>query len=81
MQNNDIFEATLGSGKAYSIRDWLNICFNHFGLNWEPYVIAVKGFKSEYDILVSDPSTIFGLGWKPETDIDHLAKLMITEIN
>jgi GDPmannose 4,6-dehydratase len=80
IKNENIFEATLGSGKAYSIKDWLDICFKHFEIDWHPYVIPVEGFKSEYDILVSDPSTIHGLGWKQEVDIEQLADLMITEI-
>ena len=80
IQNENIFEATLGSGKAYSIKDWLDICFKYFKIEWHPYVIPVEGFKSEYDILVSDPSTILGLGWKPESDIEDLARLMITEL-
>jgi GDPmannose 4,6-dehydratase len=78
IQNDNVYEATLGSGKAYSIEDWLNICFTYFGLHWKPYVTTIDGFRSEYDILVSDPETIFSLGWKPETDISRLAELMIT---
>ena len=80
IQNNSVFEAALGSGKAYSIKDWINICFTYFGLPWEPHVTQIKGFRSEYDILVSDPSTIFSLGWTPETDINRLAELMITQL-
>ncbi len=80
IQNDNVYEATLGSGKAYSIKDWLNICFTYFGLPWEPYVTQVNGFRSEYDILVSDPSTIFNLGWRPETNINRLAELMITQL-
>jgi len=79
IQNNNVYEATLGSGKAYSIEDWLNICFTYFGLPWKPYVTSVNGFRSEYDILVSDPKTIFSLGWKPETSINQLAEIMITQ--
>jgi len=80
IQNNNVYEATLGSGKAYSIEDWLNICFTYFGLPWKPYVTSVNGFRSEYDILVSDPKTIFSLGWKPETSINQLAEIMITQL-
>ena len=80
IQNDNVFEATLGSGKAYSIEDWLNICFTYFGLPWEPYVTHVDGFRSEYDILVANPETIFSLGWKPETSINRLAEIMITQL-
>jgi GDPmannose 4,6-dehydratase len=80
IQNDNVYEATLGSGKAYSIEDWLNICFTYFGLPWEPYVTKVDGFRSEYDILVSNPETIFSLGWKPETSINQLAEIMITQL-
>ena len=80
IQSNEIFEATLGNGKGYSIRDWLNTVFGYFNMGWESHIVPVPGFKSEYDILVSDPSTIFSMGWKPEVDIHKLAKLMITEL-
>jgi GDPmannose 4,6-dehydratase len=77
IKNEAVYETVIGSGKAYSIEDWLNICFGYFNLDWKSHVKTNDSFKSEYTILVSDPSTLFGLGWKQQVEIDALAKMMI----
>jgi GDPmannose 4,6-dehydratase len=73
-----IFEATIGTGKAYSIQDWIEICFSKIGRDWHDHIImGSDGFVPEYPVLVSDPRTIFSLGWKPTIDIDGLAEMML----
>jgi GDPmannose 4,6-dehydratase len=72
-----IWEANLGTGKGYSIKDWLNECFSIGNKNWEDHVILNKNFVAEYEKLVSDPSLIFSLGWKPKTSFEELAKIMM----
>ena len=76
VQQNNVYEAVIGTGKAYSIREWLEICFTLQGLDWKEHVSLVPGFTPEYNILVSDPSTMISLGWKPEISIEQLANLM-----
>lgn len=78
MQQDHVFEATIGSGLAYSIEEWLVECFGLIGKDWKEYVIEKPGFISEYKVLVSDPSTIFSLGWKPEVSFSSLAKMMVS---
>ena len=77
INNNNHFEAVIGSGKAYSIQDWLNICFNYYELDWKNHIIKNPKFKSDYEILVSDPKTIINLGWTQKVEINDLAKMMI----
>ena len=77
VDNDRVFEAVIGSGKAYSIEDWVKICFEYFNLSCVDRVIQGPPLKREYDVLVSNPATIFSLGWRPKTDIHALAKLMI----
>ena len=78
INNDHIFEATIGTGKAYSIQDWLDICFSKIGRDWRNHVLLQKdGFIAEYPLLVSDPSTIFSLGWQPQTSIETLAEMML----
>lgn len=77
IENDQIFEAVIGSGKAYSIEDWVRICFGYYDLSFENRVVKGTPLKREYDVLVSDPETIFSLGWRPKVDIHGLAKLMI----
>jgi len=79
INNDHVFEATIGTGKAYSIQDWLDICFSKIGRDWRNHIILRNdGFVAEYPLLVSDPSTIFSLGWQPQTSIESLAEMMLT---
>jgi GDPmannose 4,6-dehydratase len=77
VNQEDVFEANLGSGLGYSIEDWLNECFGLIGKNWKDYVEIKKGFKAEYNQLVSDSSLIHSLGWKPTTSLKQLAEMMM----
>lgn len=79
VQQEEITEAVLGSGEAYSIEQYLAECFSFVGKDWKQYVTLKQGFHAEYNILVSDPSTIFSLGWRPEVNFIQLAQMMITE--
>lgn len=77
VSQDEIFEATIGSGRAYSIRDWLIHCFECIGKNWQDYVRIKENYSPEYKRLVSDPTTIRSLGWEPETTLFELASLMV----
>lgn len=77
IEQDQVFEATIGSGHAYSIEDWLDECFKLINKDWRHYVREKKNFKSEYQVLVSDPATINSLGWYATTTITELAKIMV----
>ena len=78
INNDNIFEATIGTGKVYSVQDWLDICFAKIGCDWHNHIILQKdGFVAEYPLLVSNPSTICSLGWQPQTSIETLAGMML----
>ena len=72
-----VFEATIGSGLTYSIEDWLNQCFGLIGKNWRDYVRVRAGFVPEYRRLVSNPATIRSLGWSPRVSFAELARMMV----
>ena len=77
VNQDKVFEVVFGSGKSYSIANWLEICFSHFGLNWVDFVDINNNFVSEYDRLVSNPKLINSIGWKASTSIYDLAKIML----
>ena len=83
INQNTIFEAVIGSGKAYSIRDWLEYCFKKIHRDWIDYVHLNNSFVPEYDTLVSNPKLIQSLGWVPKTSFTQLADLMMncTDLN
>lgn len=75
-----VFEATLGTGIAYSIGDWIRICFEQINRDPGDYVEEEKAFIAEYEILVSDPVTIFSLGWRPEVSFIALSEMMMSQL-
>lgn len=78
MSQNNIFETIIGSGKAYSIEHWLTICFNQIGKNWQDHVVVKNNFTPEYNLLISDPSLLFSLGYSPKVSVEELAILMLS---
>lgn len=76
---DDVFEATIGSGVAYSIENWLEQCFKIIGKHWQDYVLLQKGFTPEYKRLVSNPEKINSLGWFPSVGFSELSAMMISE--
>ena len=79
VSQENIYEANIGSGLGYSIEEWLDTCFKIIGTDWKEHVILQSGFIPEYKMLVSDPSLIASLGWKPEVSFKQLAQMMIDQ--
>jgi len=78
VQQDEIFEATIGTGNAYSVQDWIEACCKYRNLNWQEYVEDPEQlFSAEYKLLVSDNTTIVRLGWKPNTSFLELVKIMM----
>jgi GDPmannose 4,6-dehydratase len=81
VEQDQVFEATIGTGKAYSIDRWLDECFKLINKDWKCYVREKRNFKAEYQVLVSNPATINSLGWYATTTITELAKIMMSHQN
>lgn len=78
MINQDsIYEAVIGSGVAYSIKDWIKYCFDKYSLRWEEYILVNESYKSEFEILVSNPKLINNIGWNPRLSMYELADIML----
>lgn len=73
------YEATIGTGMAYSILDWINKCFSFINENSAEYIVKDDNFQSPYKILVSNPETIFSLGWQPQVEFEQLAKMLYND--
>jgi GDPmannose 4,6-dehydratase len=71
------FEAVIGSGKAYSLENWLAVCFQFIGKNYKDYVKVNPDYKADFTCLYSNPAIMLSLGWKPKIDFVGLAKLML----
>jgi GDPmannose 4,6-dehydratase len=70
----------IATGVTNTVRDCVEIAFDHVGLDWRSYVTIDDAFKrpAEVDLLVGDcgkARTV--LGWEPQTDLDALIRLMV----
>ena len=77
VNQEQIFEANIGSGLGYSILDWVKECFSLIGKDYQNYVIEKNNFKSEYKQLVSDVRLITSIGFLPKVSFKELAKMMV----
>jgi GDPmannose 4,6-dehydratase len=77
VKQDNIFEAIIGSGVAYSIEYWLEECFQLIGKDWHNHVILQKDFISEYKCLLSDPQVLKSMNWEPTISISDLARMMM----
>lgn len=78
VNQDKIMEANISSGKGYSIEEWLQQCFSLIHKDWKDHIVIKKDFIPEYKQLVSDPSLILSLGWKPGISVEQLAKMMMS---
>ena len=70
----------VATGETHSIREFLDIAFNHVNLNWRDYVEFDPRYlrPAEVDILIGDPSKARQqLSWNPTVTFEELVKLMI----
>lgn len=72
-----VFEVVIGSGLAYSIKDFVQYCFSAINKDYKDYVVVKKDFTPEYDILVSNPQLLKSIGYKSEVDFYALADRML----
>jgi GDPmannose 4,6-dehydratase len=78
VEQDSVFETAIGSGKAYSIQNWIEQCFAIIGRDWHDHIRLRKGFTPEYNRLYSNPRTIEKLGWYPAVSLRQLAEMMVS---
>jgi GDPmannose 4,6-dehydratase len=70
----------LATGLGITVREFLQISFEHANLDWEKYVRFDERYlrPTEVDALIGDPAKVKEeLGWKPTIAGRELAKLMV----
>jgi GDPmannose 4,6-dehydratase len=80
LQADDPDDYVLATGTAYTVRDFVEIVFEHAGLDWQEHVKFDERYlrPSEVDALIGDASRAERLlGWKPEVRTPELARLMV----
>jgi GDPmannose 4,6-dehydratase len=80
LQADEPSDYVVATGTAYSVRDFLQISFEHVNLDWEKYVRFDERYMrpSEVDSLIGDPTRAQEtLGWTPQVLTPDLARLMV----
>jgi GDPmannose 4,6-dehydratase len=70
----------VGTGETHRVEDFVQIAFDHVGLDWRRHVIVDPAFyrPAEVDLLLGDASKARKvLGWKPEVSFPQLVKMMV----
>jgi GDPmannose 4,6-dehydratase len=70
----------LATGTAYTVRDFVQLCFDHVGLDWQDFVKFDGRYlrPTEVDSLIGDSSRAEqALGWKASVLTPELAQIMV----
>jgi GDPmannose 4,6-dehydratase len=81
LQQDEADDYVISTGETYSVRQFLDIAFNHVGISdWEKHVFQDPQFfrPAEVDLLIGDSAKAReALGWTPETDFETLVTMMV----
>lgn len=80
LQVDEPDDFVLATGTGYTVRDFLDVAFQHAGLNWEDHVKFDERYlrPTEVDALVGDASKAHTkLGWKASVETPELARIMV----
>jgi GDPmannose 4,6-dehydratase len=79
LQAKEPEDFVIATGETHSVKDFLDACFGHLGLDWREHVRTDPRYlrPSEVDLLLGDASYAEKrLGWKRRTTFTELVKLM-----
>jgi GDPmannose 4,6-dehydratase len=80
LQQDEARDYVIATGEEHSVREFVELAFDHAGLDWERSVVPDPRFMrpAEVDHLVGDASKARAeFGWKPQTTFRELVELMV----
>ena len=80
LQADEPDDFVIATGTSYTVRDFVQLSFEHVGLDWEKYVKFDPRYlrPTEVDNLIGDASKAESvLGWKPKVLTPELARIMV----
>ena len=80
LQADEPSDYVVATGTSYTVRDFVQIAFEHAGLDWERHVKFDPRYlrPTEVDDLIGDPTRARDiLGWEATTHTPELARLMV----
>ena len=70
----------IATGRTHSVRELVQVAFDHVGLEWEKYVKVDPAFirPAEVDLLVGNPAKAKkALGWEPQIAFEQMIRMMV----
>ena len=80
MQQAEPDDYVLATGETHSVREFLDLAFDHAGLDWKKHVeIDPRYFRpAEVDLLLGDSTKARKkLGWQPRVSFPELVRMMV----
>lgn len=80
LQQDEPEDFVIGTGKTWSVRQFLELAFAVVGKNWQDYVEIDEKFvrPAEVDLLVANPTKAKKvLGWEPKTSFEDMVRIMV----
>jgi GDPmannose 4,6-dehydratase len=80
LQHSEPNDFVIATGKAYSVREFLEEAFSYAGLDWTKYVEVDPAYfrPTEVDYLLGDSSKARkALNWEPRTSFQQLVRMMV----
>ena len=80
LQQNEPDDYVVASGQDHSVKDFLQIAFDHAGLKWEDHVVVDKKYirPAEVDHLLGNSKKARNkLKWEPKVDFKGLVTMMV----
>jgi GDPmannose 4,6-dehydratase len=80
LQQDRADDYVIATGESHSVRELVEVAFEHAGLDWTKYVKLDPKFlrPAEVDHLIGDCAKARrALGWEPEVDFEALVRMMV----
>jgi GDPmannose 4,6-dehydratase len=80
LQQDEPDDYVIGTGETHSVREFVEIAFDHVGLDWQKYVMVDPKFyrPAEVDLLLGNPAKARRmLGWRDEVSFRELVTMMV----
>ena len=80
LQQDEPDDYVIATGESHSVRELVEVAFEHVNLDWKRYVRLDPKFlrPAEVDHLIGDASKArSALGWRPEVDFASLVRMMV----
>jgi GDPmannose 4,6-dehydratase len=80
LQQDKPEDYVIGTGQTHSVEEFVQIAFDHVGLEWRDHVTVDPQFlrPAEVDLLLANPTKARRMiAWKPEVSFEQLVRLMV----